>query len=175
MFKRKIVLFGKSIPVAAILLAVVAIGAAAWAGLSLLNSIAVATTDAPSVEVAADWTCFGVAGKANSWTHQAFPFVAGKLPGGGLDFTVTDLAEDDLGVFCVASVANADATRGITVTQGGTVPAGLVVTLEDGNLETPCPCTIAAGASRTLGWRILSGGIGPNQSLDFDVNIVPSY
>lgn len=175
MFRKKVTLFGRSIPLTAILLALFAISVAAWAGMALLNSVSITTADAPELAVPGNWTCFNAGSYGNSYTHAAFPYTGGKLAGGGLNLTVADLNEDDLGVRCFANVQNPDPDTAIKIVGAGTIPTGLNVRLVDNTYATCAPCTIAAGGSKEVGWEVISNGLGPGDTINFDIEMVPSY
>lgn len=162
MFKRQVTIFGRSIPVAAILLALVVVGAAAWLSIFLFQTrFAVSTTSALSAPVGfGSWSCVKKTG-----TGAVIDTCAERSGSNGPEIVVSGLSEDDLWVQAMRQYGNSN-TVPITLTLVGAQNPLLPVTLETIAGVPLTSVTIAPSNTQDVFIGVRSLGIGPSQSLD---------
>jgi len=163
-FARKVMLFGRAIPLTTILAAVVVIGAAAWVSIFLYNTrFAVSTTTALlPPEAQGSWACAVASGSGATITT-----CAERTGSNGPELVVTGLSADNLFVQLYRTYHNPNPTTPYTVTIAGPQDPHLPVCVSDaGGICLPAGQTIAGNGTAIVYLAVRSAGIGPGEAID---------
>jgi len=166
LLSKKVKIAGRSVPLALIILGILAIPTAAWALFYAFSThVGLTTAAAPAQPLTAvnGWTCWkNIIPDTNSDLTISTCAPQDTL---GYNIIMSGLSADDLYVVAARTLHNGGAVP-VYVRLAGSAPAHLAVSLCDTDYNLISEKLIPAGEDAEIDLLITSSGIGPGESID---------